>query len=205
MLLCWPLQEEMLECFPLLCGGSLVALGHGQGGQHVEPNMKGGRALLLPTWTAHHGLPWRVPSQAGPPPGTGHLCVSLSKAPLFAGLPRWLGGKESTCRYKRHGLDPWLGKIPWRRTWQPTPVFLPGKAHGQGSLAGSSSRGSQRVGHDLATKQQQSPCAGSAPTGARHSKQTPNCEPGMHPFLWAGQQNASKPHSPIAWPCPNGH
>jgi len=32
---------------------------------------------------------------------------------------------------KTHRLDPWVGKIPWRRAWQPTPVFLPGKSHGQ--------------------------------------------------------------------------
>ena len=32
-------------------------------------------------------------------------------------------------------FDPWVGKIPWRRKWQPTPVFLPGKSHGQRSLA----------------------------------------------------------------------
>ena len=38
----------------------------------------------------------------------------------------------------RHGFDPWVGKIPWRRNWQPTPVFLPGKSHGQRSLAGYS-------------------------------------------------------------------
>ena len=36
------------------------------------------------------------------------------------------------------GCDPWVGKIPWRRKWQPTPVFLPGKSHGQRSLAGYS-------------------------------------------------------------------
>ena len=35
-------------------------------------------------------------------------------------------------------FDPFIGKIPWRRKWQPTPVFLPGKAHGQRSLAGYS-------------------------------------------------------------------
>jgi len=34
--------------------------------------------------------------------------------------------------------DPQVGKIPWRRAWQPTPVFLPGESHGQGSLAGYS-------------------------------------------------------------------
>ena len=35
-------------------------------------------------------------------------------------------------------IDPWVGKIPWRRTGQPTPVFLPGESHGQSSLAGNS-------------------------------------------------------------------
>ena len=36
------------------------------------------------------------------------------------------------------GFNPWVRKIPWRRKWQPTPVFLPGKFHGQKSLAGYS-------------------------------------------------------------------
>ena len=35
-------------------------------------------------------------------------------------------------------FDPWVGKIPWSRKWQPTPVFLPGELHGQRSLAGYS-------------------------------------------------------------------
>ena len=39
-------------------------------------------------------------------------------------------------RHKGHGFNPWVGKIPWRRTWQPTPVFLPGESHGQRGLAG---------------------------------------------------------------------
>ena len=51
-------------------------------------------------------------------------------------------------------FDPWVEKIPWRRKWQLTPVFLPGKSHGQKSLAGYSPWG-HRVRHDLATKQQQ--------------------------------------------------
>ena len=57
----------------------------------------------------------------------------------YAGLPRWLSGKETACRYKRykrHGFDPWAGEIFWRREWQPTPVFLPGEFHGQRSLVG---------------------------------------------------------------------
>ena len=39
---------------------------------------------------------------------------------------------------ERHSLDPWVGKIPWRRACPPTPVFLPGESHGQRSLAGYS-------------------------------------------------------------------
>ena len=35
----------------------------------------------------------------------------------------------------RFGFNPWAGKTPWSRKWQPTPVFLPGKSHGQQSLA----------------------------------------------------------------------
>ena len=35
-----------------------------------------------------------------------------------------------------HGFSLWVGKMPWRRAWQPTPVFLPGESHGQRSLVG---------------------------------------------------------------------
>ena len=44
-------------------------------------------------------------------------------------------------RHKRHGFDPWIRKIPWRRAWQPTPVFLPEESHEQRSLAGYSQWG----------------------------------------------------------------
>ena len=60
------------------------------------------------------------------------------------GFPGGTSGKESTCqcrRCKRYGFNPWVGKIPWRRKWQPTLVFLPGESHGQRSLAGCSSYG----------------------------------------------------------------
>ena len=49
------------------------------------------------------------------------------------------------------GSIPGFGKIPWRRKWQPTPVFFPGKSHGQRNLVGYSPRGSQRVRHDWGT------------------------------------------------------
>ena len=52
----------------------------------------------------------------------------------YMGLPRCRSGKEFACQCKKCGFDPWLKKIPWRREWLSTPVFLPGKFHGQRSL-----------------------------------------------------------------------
>ena len=46
-------------------------------------------------------------------------------------------------------FTPWARKIPWKRKWQPTPAFLPGKSYGQRSLEGLQSMGSQRVSHDF--------------------------------------------------------
>ena len=46
--------------------------------------------------------------------------------------------KASACNVGRPGFDPWVGKIPWRTKWQPTPVFLPGESHGRRSLVGCS-------------------------------------------------------------------
>ena len=52
-------------------------------------------------------------------------------------LPSWLSrGKEPSCQRRRWGFDPRGGKICWRRKWQPTPVFLPGKSHERRNLAG---------------------------------------------------------------------
>ena len=63
-------------------------------------------------------------------------------------------GKEAICqcnRLKGHRFSPWVGKIPWRREWQPTPVFLIREFQGQRSLVGYSlwsHKESQRVGHN---------------------------------------------------------
>ena len=65
-------------------------------------------------------------------------------------MHRRLSGKESTCqcrRCRRHGFDPWVRKIPWRRKRQPIPGFLPEKPKDTGP-GGLQSTGSQRVGHD---------------------------------------------------------
>ena len=45
-------------------------------------------------------------------------------------------GVKNLPAIRRLDFDPWVGKVPWRREWQPTPVFLPGEFHGQRSLAG---------------------------------------------------------------------
>ena len=55
---------------------------------------------------------------------------------------------EVCLQCRRPRFNPSVGKIPWRRKWQPTPVFLPGESHGQRSLAGYTVRGVARVGHD---------------------------------------------------------
>ena len=80
----------------------------------------------------------------------------IYKAVRHTRLLRWRSGKESACQCRRHErqeFDPWVGKIPWRRKWKPTPVFLPRKFHGQRSLASCYSPwGRKRIGHDWATQ-----------------------------------------------------
>ena len=57
-------------------------------------------------------------------------------------IPRWLSSKESTYRWcRRRWFNPWVGKIPWRRAWQPTPVFVPGESQGLNTLASYSPQG----------------------------------------------------------------
>ena len=80
---------------------------------------------------------------------TGHLPLNKSCI-LNGGFPGGTSGKEPTChcrRLKRRRFDPWIRKIPWRRAWQPTPVFLPGESHGQRGLGGYSPWDC-RVGND---------------------------------------------------------
>ena len=62
----------------------------------------------------------------------------LDRIILCLGLPRLFSGKESVCQCRRSRFNPWVGKIPWRRKWQPTLLFFPGEFHGQRSLGGYS-------------------------------------------------------------------
>ena len=69
------------------------------------------------------------------------LICTFQVAPLVKSLPANSG-------YMRCGFDPWVRKIPWRRKWQPTPVFLPGESPGTEEPGGLQSTGLQRLGHD---------------------------------------------------------
>ena len=61
------------------------------------------------------------------------------------GFPGGSEGKASACNVGRPGFDSWVGKIPWRREWQPTPVPLPGKYQGQRSLVGLLAKSQTRL------------------------------------------------------------
>ena len=59
-----------------------------------------------------------------------------------------LTDKEPACQCRRRGFDPWVGKIPWRRKWQHSPIFVAGNSHGKRSLEGYKPQGHKRVQYD---------------------------------------------------------
>ena len=82
------------------------------------------------------------------------LIHKVSRAGLEEGQgseSRWLNGR-SFCQCGRRGFNPWVGKILWRRKWQPTPAFLPGKLHGQRGAWRVTVHGSPKIGHDWVTE-----------------------------------------------------
>ena len=85
------------------------------------------------------------------------LSIPFSGSPwslcIFGGTNRWLSGKESACQCGRCLFHPLMGKIPCRRKWQHTPIFLPEEIPWTEEAGGLQSTGSQR--YDLVTKQQQ--------------------------------------------------
>ena len=78
--------------------------------------------------------------------------LRLARASL---VDQWLKKKKICLQRRIPGFNSWIGKIPWRRAWQPTPVFLPGKFHGQRSLEGYSPQGCTESDRTEATEQQQ--------------------------------------------------
>ena len=99
---------------------------------------------------------------------------------LFSGVWRkeidfHMPSNESSCQCRRHqrrGFNLWIGKTPWSEEWQPTPVFLPGKFHGQSSLVGYSPW-CRKVGHNRAYTHKWS----------KHLKRKPLCRKGTQDTL----------------------
>ena len=89
------------------------------------------RPRSLPCWiTAYLQYTLLLPLS---PPGVGWPFIYTQETPV---IPRWLSGRESACQCRtcrRHGFNPWVGKIPWGRKWQPTPIFLPEKFMDRGA------------------------------------------------------------------------
>ena len=122
-------------------------------------------------------------------------------------------GKESAAQWGRPGLDPWVGKIPWRRAWQPTPVFLPGESPWTEEPGGLQSMGSQRVGHDFtftffqATKHRTARKFASALWDAA-SVPSPSCR-WQSSSAWASHapslSNDSQPIRHNEWSSPNSY
>ena len=107
---------------------------------NVSQSLKPAQWLPLGSCWDSGSVPFLVPA--------GELCgCSLS---LFMyllncitcawGLPWWLRGSRICLQCGRPGFNPWVGKLPWRRKQQCTPVFLPGKSHGHSSLVGYGTR-----------------------------------------------------------------
>ena len=98
-----------------------------QGGSNCNWARVSGVALLTHKSLLGSSLPTSKSSDV-------RLGAHLLEISLDERQPRWLKGKEFACR----PFDPWVGKIPWRRKWQPTPVLLPGESHELRSLVGYS-------------------------------------------------------------------
>ena len=97
---------------------------------------------------------------------------------------RWhfLGWRTVGGRLKRHEFHPWVGKISWRRKWLPTPGFLPGKSHGQKSLACCSLCGHRKwdmIEHTSSPL----PCACASPLPWNTAGPAPFKSEGMLPFV----------------------
>ena len=94
----------------------------------------------LPLWRQKYCVSASLSlEEAGGPWGRQWVIVSGMHIYLFMdvytyiGVPGGARGKEPSCQWrrcKRCRFNPWVGKIPWRRAWQPTPLFLPGESHG---------------------------------------------------------------------------
>ena len=113
---------------------------------HVSPSLETCRDGALP---APHQ--WGI-RPLGSFEAQGSIALLFDCTYHFRGFPQCLSRWRIRLQCWTYGFDPWVGKSSWRRKWQPTPIFLPGKSHGQRSLVGYSPWGSERAGHGWATE-----------------------------------------------------
>ena len=93
------------------------------------------------------GGAWWATVQEVPKSWTRLSNFTFTFTTLLMGFPGDTSGKESAHRkYKRCRFNPWVGKIPWKSIWQPTPLFLPGESHVQKSMEGYSPQGRKDSG-----------------------------------------------------------
>ena len=118
------LVAQMVKCLPTM--------------QETWVQSLGWEDLLEKEMATHSSiLVWKIPWTEEPDrlySPWGHKELDTTEQ-----LPKWLSGKELTYQCRRHKrcrFNPWVRKLPWRRTWQPTSEFLPGKSQGWRSLAG---------------------------------------------------------------------
>ena len=131
---------------------------------------------------------------------------------LALGFPMGTSGKEPVCqcrRHRRHEFDPWVGKTPWKRTWQPNPVSLPGQFHGQRSLLGYSPWGLKEADTTEGTEQARTHRVGSRVCAVNsHGLPSPHSQqlsvsvtawfPGFQRHFWA--EDALQKCRPVARP-----
>ena len=113
------------------------------GGSAVK-NPTAMQEMLVDPWVGK--ISWKRAWQSTPIflPGESHEQSQTWLRTHTCCLPGSTSGKESASqgkKSKRHGFNSWIGKIPWRRKWQPTPIFLPAKSQGEKSLEGYSPKG----------------------------------------------------------------
>ena len=157
----WPTESvsNINDCFTQHCRGNLLCRHSNVKSTNISQFQMIQNELywqilrwfgIIYSLVAQSVLAWKIPRDGG-----AWWATVCGVAQIRTRL-KWLSsssssvGKESAC-----GAGDWdsilVGKIPWRRKWQPTPVLLPGKSHGQRRLAGYI-HGVTRVGHDLVTK-----------------------------------------------------
>ena len=125
---CGPLA---VMCFVTTSGQRNVSLHHFQ----VEVE----KGLVRFSRFSHHSTGWWSPYRS-------MSLINYGTQSCPGGFPGDSSGKEPPCQCRRHKrcrFDLWIRKIPWRRSWQPTPVFFWGESHGQRSLEDCSPQGSK--------------------------------------------------------------